>query len=67
MGRVQKIKDKSINKFLTEIGWREFNHALINYFPHMLVSNDPKNLRISWQKNSKFLCMESWTNRLSNS
>ena len=22
----------NINKFLTEIGWREFNHSLINYF-----------------------------------
>ena len=21
-------------KFLTEIGWREFNHSLINHFPH---------------------------------
>ena len=27
-----KIKKKGINKFLTEIGWREFNHSLINFF-----------------------------------
>ena len=52
----KKIKDKSINKFLTEIGWREFNHALINYFPHMLVSNYSKKFdKFPWQKNSKFL------------
>ena len=31
-----KSKKKGINKFLAEIGWREFNHSLINHFPHML-------------------------------
>ena len=52
----KKIKDKSNNKFLTEIGWREFNHALINYFPHMLVSNYSKKFdKFPWEKNSKFL------------
>ena len=32
---VLKIK-KGSEKFLAEIGWREFNHSLINYFPHMI-------------------------------
>ena len=27
-----------------EIGWREFNHSLINYFPYMLKNNYSKNL-----------------------
>ena len=32
----KKKKKKSTGKFLAEIGWREFNHSLINYFPYML-------------------------------
>ncbi len=33
-----KKKPKTIgsSKFLAEIGWREFNHSLINHFPHMI-------------------------------
>ena len=27
-----KIKKKGKNKFLAEIGWREFNHTLVNNF-----------------------------------
>ena len=43
-----KIKEKNIgkNKFLAEIGWREFGHSLINYFPHMIKGNYSKNLII---------------------
>ena len=26
---------KGLEKFLAEIGWREFNHSIINNFPHM--------------------------------
>ena len=37
-----KIKNSSVSKFLTEIGWREFNHSLINSFPHMIKSNYSK-------------------------
>ena len=33
---LKKAKKRAVNKFLAEIGWREFNHSLINYFPHML-------------------------------
>ena len=39
-------KNKSIgtSKFLAEIGWREFNHTLINNFPHMIKIIIQKNL-----------------------
>ena len=51
-----KIKKKETSKFLAEIGWREFNHSLINYFPHMLKGNYSKKFdRFPWIKNSKFL------------
>ena len=50
-----KLKKKGINKFLAEIGWREFNHSLINFFPHMLEGNYSKKFdKFPWQKNSKF-------------
>ena len=53
------LKNKNANigtsKFLAEIGWREFNHALINYFPHMLKSNYAKKFdKFPWEKNSNF-------------
>ena len=51
-----KIKNKGVNKFLAEIGWREFNHSLINYFPHMLNGNYSKKFdKFPWEKNSKLL------------
>ena len=39
-----KKKPKNIGtlKFLAEIGWREFNHSLINHFPFMLKKNYAK-------------------------
>jgi len=44
------------SKFLAEIGWREFNHTLINYFPHMLKNNYSKKFdNFPWEKNTKFL------------
>ena len=52
------VTNKTIgtSKFLTEIGWREFNHTLINNFPHMLKSNYSKKFDIfPWEKNNKFL------------
>ena len=39
-----KLKKKGLDKFLAEIGWREFNHSLINYFPHMLSGNYSKKI-----------------------
>ena len=53
-----KINSKSIGttKFLAEIGWREFNHSLINNFPHMLNNNYSKKFdKFPWQKNLKLL------------
>ena len=49
-------KKKTVNKFLAEIGWREFNHSLINYFPHMLKRKLLKKFdKFPWEKNLKFL------------
>ena len=39
-----KLKKSGANKFLAEIGWREFNHTLINNFPHMIKEIIQKNL-----------------------
>ena len=51
-----KIKNLGANKFLAEIGWREFNHSLINYFPYMLLGNYSKKFdKFPWVKNKKFL------------
>ena len=51
-----KVQKKGISKFLAEIGWREFNHSLINHFPHMLKGNYSKKFdKFPWVKNQKFL------------
>ena len=51
-----KSKNIGTSKFLAEIGWREFNHSLINHFPHMLKKNYSKKFdKFPWEKNSKFL------------
>jgi len=51
-----KNKNIGTSKFLTEIGWREFNHTLINHFPHMLKNNYAKKFdKFPWEKNTKFL------------
>ena len=60
-----KTKSNSIgkSKFLAEIGWREFGHSLINYFPHMLKGNYSKKFdKFPWEKNEKFL--RAWKNGL---
>ena len=52
------VKKKTIgtSKFLAEIGWREFNHTLINHFPHMLKNNYSNKFdNFPWEKNTKFL------------
>ena len=51
-----KSKTNGTSKFLAEIGWREFNHSLINHFPYMLKNNYSKKFdKFPWEKNSKFL------------
>ena len=60
-----KIKRRS-RKFLAEIGWREFNHSLINYFPHMLKEIIQKNLiNFRGKKFKIFNSMEKRINRIS--
>ena len=55
----KKSKTIGVSKFLAEIGWREFNHSLINNFPYMLKNNYSKKFdKFPWEKNSKFL--EAW-------
>ena len=52
----KKPKTVGVSKFLAEIGWREFNHSLINHFPYMLKSNYSKKFdKFPWEKNSRFL------------
>ncbi|MBL6786049.1 MAG: deoxyribodipyrimidine photo-lyase [Candidatus Pelagibacter bacterium] len=54
--RRRKLKSIGISKYLAEIGWREFNHSLINHFPFMLENNYSKKFdKFPWEKNSKFL------------
>ena len=53
-----KIKPKNINitKYTNELGWREFSHSLINYFPQMLKGNLRKEFdKFPWVKNEKYL------------
>ena len=51
----KKSKNIGISKFLAEIGWREFNHSLINHFPYMLKNNYSRKFdKFPWEKNSKF-------------
>ena len=49
-------KDKGYRKYVNELGWREFSHSLINYFPEMLKGNLRKDFdSFPWIKNEKFL------------
>jgi deoxyribodipyrimidine photo-lyase len=54
----QAIQNKSngYRKYINELGWREFSHSLINYFPEMLKGNLRKDFdNFPWQVNSKNL------------
>ena len=56
--KCSEVKPKNINikKYTNELGWREFSHSLINYFPEMLKGNLRKEFdRFPWVKNDKFL------------
>ena len=54
----KKIEKNGTSKFLAEIGWREFNHSLINY-SHMLKNNYSKNLiNFHGKKFQIFECLE---------
>ena len=56
-----KIKGNGYRKYINELGWREFSHSLINYFPEMLKGNlrkefdkfprvDNKKFFLAWKK-----------------
>jgi len=54
----QKIKEKNIGyrKYINELGWREFSHSLINYFPEMLKGNLRKDFdNFPWRNDQKHL------------
>ena len=56
--KCNKIKSKGIGyrKYINELGWREFSHSLINYFPEFLKGNFRKEFdKFPWVKNEKFL------------
>ncbi len=51
-----KSKDIGYRKYINELGWREFSHSLINYFPDFLKGNFRKEFdNFPWVKNEKFL------------
>ena len=51
-----KIKTNGYRKYINELGWREFSHSLINYFPEMLKGNLRKDFdNFPWQENKKHL------------
>ena len=54
----QAIENKSTGyrKYINELGWREFSHSLINYFPEMLKGNLRKDFdNFPWVDNAKYL------------
>ena len=63
--KCSEIKSKGIGyrKYVNELGWREFSHSLINYFPEFLKGNYRKEFdKFPWVKNEKFL--NAWKNGL---
>jgi len=51
-----KNKNIGIRKYLNELGWREFSHSLINYFPEMLKGNLRKEFdKFPWENSKKNL------------
>ena len=56
--KCSELKSKGIGyrKYINELGWREFSHSLINYFPEFLRGNFRKEFdKFPWNKNEKFL------------
>ena len=49
-------KNNGYRKYINELGWREFSHSLINYFPEMLKGNLKKEFDLfPWEDNPKHL------------
>ncbi len=56
-----KVKNNGYRKYINELGWREFSHSLINYFPKMLIGNLRKDFdHFPWQENKNNLI--AWKN-----
>ena len=58
---VQEIKgvDEDKDRFLSELGWREFSYHLLYHFPHLPHKNFQEKFdRFPWQDNAVFL--EAW-------
>ena len=56
-----KTKNIGYRKYINELGWREFSHSLINYFPEFLIGNFRKEFnKFPWIKNDKYL--KAWKN-----
>ena len=56
--KCSEIKSKGIGyrKYINELGWREFSHSLINYFPEFLKGNYRKDFdKFPWVKNDRYL------------
>ena len=52
------VKNNGYRKYINELGWREFSHSLINYFPQMLKGNLRKDFdSFPWQENPKYLAV----------
>jgi len=54
---IEEIKSKGIGyrKYINELGWREFSHSLINYFPEFLKGNYRKEFdKFPWVKMRNF-------------
>ena len=52
----KKINLESKNKFLAEIGWREFSHSLLFYYPKIRINPiQDKFKNFPWKKNLKYL------------
>jgi deoxyribodipyrimidine photo-lyase len=51
-----KSKGIGFRKYINELGWREFSHSLINYFPEFLKGNYRKEFdKFPWVKNDNYL------------
>ncbi len=54
-----KVKQSGFRKYINELGWREFSHSLINFFPEMLKNNLRKEFNnFPWVDNKIYL--DAW-------
>jgi len=52
----EKIGEKNLDHFLSELGWREFSYYLLYHFPQLPTKNlQPRFDDFSWKKNSHYL------------